>query len=478
MNIKKAVSLLCLSINLLCLHMVTIAAPLPKGLAFITEGYKLPESSYSFVVHEIGVAEPILSVNANVPHNPASAIKIITTLTALEELGPAYYWPTEVYVLGKVKNGVLHGDLLIKGYGDPYLVTENFWKLLREIQRLGVNQIMGDLIIDDSYFTVPDSDPGEFDNKPERAYNVLPNALLTNFKAVNFHFFPASDGISVKIKTDPELPNLIMENNLRLSKGKCGGFQRGIAVNIPQGPKLDRVIFEGRFPASCGHYVMSRTVLTPEMFTFGVFKSLWQQLGGSLSGTVKKGVAPPLGKALLTWQSPPLGDQIRYVNKFSNNVMTRHLLLTLAATMKGEPGTVENGRLFIGEYLKERGIDTRSLNLVNGAGLSRDSRVSAQLMVDILTYANASPFMPEFVSSLSIMGTDGTARKRLRRRIKSGHAHVKTGTIDHVSAIAGFVDAKAGKRFVIVGMLNHQDAHRGPGEELMNALVEWTYHQP
>jgi D-alanyl-D-alanine carboxypeptidase/D-alanyl-D-alanine-endopeptidase (penicillin-binding protein 4) len=268
-----------------------------------------------------------------------------------------------------------------------------------------------------------------------------------------------------------------MKNNLRLRKGRCGGFQRGIAVNILQAPKLDQVVFDGHYPASCGHYVMSRTVLKPETFTFGVFKSLWLQLGGSLSGTVKKGLAPLNEEAMLTWQSRPLGELIRLVNKFSNNVMTRQILLTLAAQTKGEPATVENGRIFISEYLQDRGMDTQSLTLVNGAGLSRNTRISARLMADILLHADSIAFMPEFVSSLSIMGMDGTAKNRLRKRIKSGHAHIKTGTIDHVSAVAGFVDAISGKRFVIVGMLNHQDVHRGPGEELMNAVVEWTYNQ-
>lgn len=469
--------LLGLSLIILLWQSVCIAEPLPRRLAIVAEGHQLPEASYGFLVQEIGKQEPLLSVNANTAFNPASSVKIITTLAALEELGPAYLWPTEVYALGKVKSGVLNGDLLIKGYGDPYMVTENFWKLLQEIQREGINTINGDLIIDDSYFTVADTDPGKFDNKPERAYNVVPNALLINFKAAYFHFYPDSNGKSVVINSDPELPNLSIENNLRLGKGRCGGFQRGIAINIPQDQELNRVVFNGSYPASCGHYVMSRTVLKPETFAFAVFQSLWQQLGGSISGTVRLGLAPIKAKPQLVWHSPPLGELIRLVNKFSNNVMTRQILLTLAAQRKGEPATVENSRLFINEYLQQRGMDTQSLTLVNGAGLSRDTRVSARLMADILLHADSIAFMPEFVSSLSIMGMDGTARNRLRQRIKSGHAHIKTGTIDNVSAIAGFVDAKSGKRFVIVGMLNHQDAHRGPGEELMNALVEWTYSQ-
>jgi len=474
-NKRKAVFYI--SLTLMFWQSVCPGLELPQGLKVVTEGHELPDSSYSFLVQEVGKQEPLLAVNANTARNPASTIKIITTLVALEELGPAYRWPTEVFTSGKVKNGVLHGDLLIKGYGDPYMVTENFWKLLREIQRLGIRQIKGDLIIDDSYFNVADTDPGEFDNKPERAYNVLPNALLINSKAVYFHFYPDSHGKSVVVKTDPELPNLSIQNNLSQGRGRCRGFQRGIAISILQDPKLNRVIFDGRYPASCGHYVMSRTVLTPETFAFGVFKSLWQQLGGSISGTVKNGIAPAAEEAFLSWQSQPLGELIRLINKFSNNVMTRQIFFSLAAQMHGEPGTVEKGRQVIKEYLQQRGMDTRSLTMINGAGLSRDTRVSARLLADTLLYADSIAFMPEFVSSLSIMGMDGTAKNRLRQKVRSGHAHVKTGTIDDVSAIAGFVDARSGKRFVVVGMLNYHNAHRGPGEELMNALVEWTYHQ-
>ncbi|MBT7952425.1 MAG: D-alanyl-D-alanine carboxypeptidase/D-alanyl-D-alanine-endopeptidase [Gammaproteobacteria bacterium] len=474
---KRSLRLFYQSLLFLFFQHAVLATPLPRSLEIITDGHQLPDSNYSILVQEVGSTDPLLSINADKPLNPASAIKIITTLAALEELGPAYIWPTEIYTLGKVKNGTLHGDLLIKGYGDPYMVTENFWKLLQEIQRQGISQIKGDLIIDDSYFAVANTDPGEFDNKPDRAYNVLPNALLVNFKAAYFHFYPADNGKSVVVKSDPELPNLRIQNNLKLSNARCGGFQRGIAINILQGQKKDRVSFDGRYSRHCGHYVMSRTVLTQHTYTFGVFLSLWQQLGGSISGTVRKGLAPIDRKPVISWQSRPLGELIRLVNKFSNNVMTRQLLLTLAAQSKNIPATVENGRIFINDYLQGHGIDTASLNLVNGAGLSRDVRVSAHLMADTLLHADSIPFMPEFVSSLSIMGMDGTAKNRLRRRIKSGHAHIKTGTIDHVSAIAGFVDAISGKRFVIVGMLNHQDAHRGPGEELMNALVEWTYRQ-
>lgn len=453
------------------------AQTLPPPIKLVTDGHKLPASAYSLYVREIGGAEPLLSINPELSLNPASAVKIIPTLAALELLGPAFRWKTEAYALGTIKNGVLHGDLLLKGYGDPHLVTEEFWKLTGELRRRGLKDIKGDLLIDDSYFSVPPEDAGAFDNKPHRTYNVPPNALLVNFKAVFFHFYPAANGRKVVVRPAPQLPNLTIENRLRLRKRGCWGFQRGVAVAIPDARRADRVIFEGRFPTGCEHYILSRSVLTHQTFAFGVFKALWEQAGGSLAGQVKTATAPEAAKPFLVWHSKPLAEVIKLVNKLSNNVMSRQLLLTIGAELAGPPGTIENSIGAVEAHLAGAGLDARSLTLVNGAGLSRDTRISARLLAQILAHAWSLPHMPEFISSLSIVGMDGTAKHRLKTKQASGYAHVKTGTIDHVSAVAGYVMGRSGKRHIVAGMLNHHDAHRGAGKELMNALVAWAHAQ-
>ena len=172
----------------------TNAAELPRPIDFVIKGHRIPSDAYSLYVREIGKQEPALAVNPETPFNPASVIKVIPTLAALELLGPAYRWKTEVYTLGSLSNGVLQGDLLFKGYGDPYLVIEDFRKILEELRRRGLRDITGDLLVDHSWFDVPATDPGAFDNKPYRTYNVLPNAFLVNFKAIRFHFYPAVNG--------------------------------------------------------------------------------------------------------------------------------------------------------------------------------------------------------------------------------------------------------------------------------------------
>ena len=174
------------------------AAQLPKSIDLVIKGYKIPPDAYSLYVREVDSAQPALALNPDIPFNPASVIKIIPTLAALELLGPAYRWKTEVYTLGTVSDGVLQGDLLLKGYGDPHLVIEDFRKILEELRRRGLREISGDLLIDSSWFDIAPADPGAFDNKPFRSYNVQPHALLVNFKAVRFHFYPAANGKNVR----------------------------------------------------------------------------------------------------------------------------------------------------------------------------------------------------------------------------------------------------------------------------------------
>lgn len=451
------------------------AADLPRQVQQVLTLQHIPQSAVGIVVQEVGASAPVVSLNAGVARNPASAIKVVTTLAALEELGPDYTWRTEVFTSVPARNGVVDGDLVMKGYGDPYLVTEEFWKMLGTLRRQGISDITGDFVVDNSWFVPQLENPGDFDDRPFHSYNVLPDALLVNFKAVYFHFYAAANSIS--IKTDPELPNLRIDNRLQSSGGSCGGYQRGISMIVPDPATADRIVFEGRFPRACRNYTLARSALTPPAYAYGVFKSLWEQLGGTIRGGVRTGLAPSDRRPVLVWRSRPLGEVIRLVNKFSNNVMTRQILLTLGAELEGEPGSAEKGARVVADYLAKRGIDSTSLRLENGAGLSRDVRISPQMLADILLYADSIPFMPEFISSLAILGRDGTAKNRLRKRREAGHAHVKTGTIDHVSSIAGYVHADSGRRFVIAGLVNHADVHRGAGEQLWNALIQWTFTQ-
>ena len=448
-------------------------AELPPGVRVVVNGHKLPADSYTIYVKELGAAAPLLAVNPELPLNPASTIKILTTLAALESLGPDYRWQTEFYPLGPVVDGTLQGDLLIKGGGDPFLVEEHFRGMLKVLQRRGVQRINGDLVIDASLF-----DPGvgavaRIDNDRNRSYNVLPHALMTNFQVVNFYFRPHANGRDVSITADPALPNLAIDNRLRLHDAACSGYQRGVAFS--EDTTTATAIFSGQFPSRCSEYALSRAVLDAPNYAYGLFRKLWGELGGDFAGNWRTGLAPVDQEALVVWESPPLSDVIKSINKYSNNMMTRHLLLTLGLERDGAPATVAKGVAAIQAYLDRRGLEHATLTLVNGAGLSRDTRISSALLGAVLERGYSIPTMAEFIASLPLSGTDGTMRTRLRDNGMAGSMHIKTGTLDGVAGVAGYVHARSGKQFMVVALLNHPQADAGPGQELGDAVLAWVW---
>jgi D-alanyl-D-alanine carboxypeptidase/D-alanyl-D-alanine-endopeptidase (penicillin-binding protein 4) len=436
---------------------------------------KIPDHTLSVFVERIDTGEVVLSWNDAEPRNPASVEKMLTTLVALDTLGPAYAWKTDVYVLGEVTDGVLDGDLLLKGYGDPYLVTERFWQLLRRIRQSGISTINGELLIDDSYFDIGDHDPAAFDREPLRAYNVAPNALLTNFKVVRYYFEPDTSSSRVRVLLDPPLENLSVVNQLRVANGSCRGYQRGITITPNE--DVSRITFSGRFPSGCEVYSMDRTVLGHNEFTYGLFSALWQQSGGRITGKWNNAIAPEDLEPAISFESLPLSEIITKVNKHSNNVMARQLLYTLGAEALGAPGTEASGRKVVRQWLADKGMNFAELKLDNGAGLSRESRMTARHLADLLRYGYQSAYMPEYLSSLSLSGVDGTLSRRFRRGVLTGMAHMKTGSLDNVSSIAGYFQARSGNRYIVVMLHNHTDIHRGPGEEVQEALLRWLYEK-
>ena len=450
-------------------------AELPQPVRNILDIRKVPHDTLSVFVQDVDSGEAVVSWQADVPRNPASTMKLLTTLVALDTLGPTYRWTTDIFALGEVEDGRLDGDLLIRGGGDPFLVTERVWQMLRLVRQAGIHEIDGNLLIDDGYFDVPPHDPAEFDRQPLRAYNVGPNALLMNFKVVRYWFEPDHDRNAVRVWVDPPLENLRVENKLALRRGYCGGYQRGITITANEA--IDKMIFSGRFPAGCKSYAMDRTALSHNEFAYGLFMSVWRESGGEFRGGWMKAEAPDDVEPIVSFESLPLAEIIARVNKNSNNVMARHLLYTLSAEVLGPPGTESGGRKVIADWLADTGIEFPTLALDNGAGLSRDARVSAREFGALLELAWRKPYMPEYLASMAVSGLDGTLRRRFDDAALTGKAHMKTGSLDHVAAIAGYLQARSGRRFAVVMLHNHEDVHRGPGEEAQAALLRWLYEQ-
>lgn len=464
----------------LCLALLAgggAAAQLPEPIERVIRAHKLPHDTVSLLVQAVDADAPLLALNLDAPRNPASAVKLVTTWTALDLLGPTHTWPTRVYTLGPVENGVLKGDLLIKGYGDPYLVLEDFWKLAGEIRALGIRDVEGRLLIDDSRFALDPATSGDFDRQPWRGYNTLPNALLVNFQSIDFVFRPDPATNSLHIQTNPALPNLRITNEVKLTSGPCRGNAVTLVMNVPEPAVADHVVFSGKLPFTCRNYKLSRSLMTPASYAYGTFRMLWEQWGGTIKGDYALARVPKGSRPALTWRSRHLGEIIRPLNKWSNNVMTRMLLYAIAEAGHKPPVSRAQGAAVLLEHLESRGLDVTGVVIDNGSGLSRDTRVTAKFMGELLRLAWSEPTMPEYLASMAIAGKDGTMRKRFRGRAEAGRMHVKTGRLDNAAAVAGYVHAKSGQTFVVCMLVNHRNVHWGPGIELMEALLAWAYRQ-
>ena len=197
------------------------ASTLPAGVNQSLLATKIPAANIAVVVQELGVQRETLKVNGALPMNPASVMKLVTTYAALELLGPAYRWKTEAYVTGPMRDGSLEGDLVLKGYGDPKLDLEAFWVLLRALRGKGLQTIRGDLVIDRGHFERAPSDAARFDGDPSRPYNVLPDALLVNYKSLRFAFAAEPERGTVRVQVEPRPPALEVVNSLKLTDGAC-----------------------------------------------------------------------------------------------------------------------------------------------------------------------------------------------------------------------------------------------------------------
>jgi D-alanyl-D-alanine carboxypeptidase/D-alanyl-D-alanine-endopeptidase (penicillin-binding protein 4) len=464
-------------ITVLCTRPASASTPLPAPVAQVARALKVPESAVSVWVQRIGESEPRVAFNADTPRNPASAMKLVTSFAALEALGPAYTWKTEFHLAEPLRPDGSTGELWVRGGGDPFLVLEDHWRMLGALRERGLTRIDRGLVFDVSAFDLPPEDPGAFDGQPDRVYNLTPHPLLVNFNAVRFRIDARGAG-GVDVAAVPALPNLRIDNRLQRGAGACGGFQNGVVIALREAERRDTAVLDGRFPAACREYELSRTVLQPESYAWGLFDLQWRQLGGGLQGGWRRGVlAADIGAPFHVHRSRPLGEVIRSVNKSSNNVMTRHLELALGSERYGSPATPAKGQRAILDVLGERGIDTRGLVIGNSAGLSREGRISARQLAAILGAAWRSPYMPEYASSLALAGLDGTMRNRFRKSPATGRMHLKTGRLDDVSAVAGYVTAASGQRLIAVVLVNAPEAHRGPGEELQDALLQWVYQQ-
>lgn len=454
-----------------CLPPAATAA-LPEAIGRAAREAGIPEASIGLWVAPAGGGPVRLAHNATQAMSPASVMKLAPSVAALDRLGPAWTWKTRAWLAGPLRDGVLDGDLLIAASGDPDLTWDRLGQWLRDWRARGLREIRGDIVIDSSLYAPPP--PAEaFDGAPQRAYNARPEAFLVNFGALSLRLAPDAAGNVAASALTPAAP-LPLSNRLRAATGACGDWRNAVrAVFRPEGRGL-ALSLEGQYPAACGERQLNLRVDDATRWAGMVIRAQWQELGGSWTGTARSGRADPAGQPFSVWESPPLPELLRDMNKWSNNVMARQVLIALGDDGAGALDP-HKGIAALQGWMRGAGLDPAQWSFENGSGLSRTERATPAGLGGLLQFAWRSPRMPEFVQGLPVIGRDGTLRSRLVDSPLAGRGYVKTGTLDGVRSAAGYILDANGHWQAFALILNHP---RAPAADALVEAVLREIHSP
>ena len=448
-------------------------AALPDPVTKAMRDAGVPDNATSIYVREVGKVEPLVAHRSTTAMNPASTMKIVTTLVGLDVLTPGYTWKTTFSTTSRIEGGVLQGPLYLRGSGDPKFVADHLQTAIKALRDRGIREIAGDILLDRTRFAGAAYDPAQFDGQALRPYNVGPDALLFNFKSVGFRFAPQPDN-SVAVTIDGPAPDgLTVTNRLRVTGGTCGDWRNLVTPVFASNGNSATASFTGTYPRDCADKDWYVSLFDHNGLLAGTFARMWRDAGGTWTGIMRDGATPKNARVLYTHTSAPLAAMVTDINKFSNNVMARQLLLSIDAELSKKPAQTKRAGRSIQEWAKARGFDINDLVIENGSGLSRVERISAQSMAKLLEYGLTAPFASDFVSSLPLAATDGTLAKRFVNQQAEGTAYLKTGTLTGVKALAGYLLLPGDRKMIFVGLINHGNAEAG--QRALDAAVDWVY---
>lgn len=470
-NMKKKFGLILFSALSLCFFGENIFAQnLPSSVQAALQGQQLKASQLAASLVPLDGGSLSLAWHSRDKVPPASTEKVITTLAALELLGPHYQWTTDFSYTGRLEEGVLKGTLYIRGGGDPQYTVEDLWRDLGYLKSRGIYRIEGDIAIDRSLFHVT-PDEGAFDRQADRPYNKEADAALLNYQTVSLKIEPDEQRGSALLTATPALAGLSYPREVKLLRAKgCWQWRQKLEADLedPWTPA-----FDGGFPRECESKTYSYVIHDPVAYWQAALQPLLAQYDMIWQGRVIEGTAPAEALPLLRSYSDDLAVIVRLTNKFSNNVFARHLLLTVGyeAYGRSEPARYEMGREALGRWLADSvGIRPGEIYVENGSGLSRKSFVTPQAMTRLIAYGWRSPRMPDWITSFPISGMDGTMMKR---PVATGSAYLKTGLLSQVKAVAGIIQAQSGHRYALFASVHGAKATYS--DEPLDRLIEWVY---
>ena len=434
---------------------------LVKRLAFIFKDEKLDRTHLGVEVYSLSRQEPLYQLNADAPLSSASTIKLLTAYVALKRLGPDYTFRTEVYTDGVVQNGVLKGNLYLKGGGDPSLVTERLFLLVNDLARAGFKSVTGDLFVDDWTFDQVKVDENRLRTNTDRAYNAPVGGLSFNYNTTTVYFRPGSaNGEKPRIYPEPDTGYIQVDNRAKTTAR--GGPYALVASRVP-GNGRDTILVKGGIPVGLGEQKSHFNIVEPALYAGQAFRWMLENRGIRIAGTkAEKKEVPKTAQKLAELESLPLREIVTLMNKYSSNFIADTLVKALGRDIKGAPGTMPKGLEVLKEEATKIGMNGSGFTLVSGSGLTRENRTSASQYTALMNAAYLDfDVLPELLSSLPIAGKDGTLKSRMKGTSAYGRLRGKTGTIDGVSAIVGVVQSRGGELLAFSVLMN--DKSKNPG---------------
>lgn len=441
------------------------AETVPTELNALLKKNKVAQKNVGLVVVRLDTHQTIAAINPDKAFNPASVIKVATAAAAIDKHHANYTWQTLIGTDGQIKNGTLTGNLYLVGGGDPYITVEQFDKMVKSLRQSGIQKIDGNLIIDDSYYQLPPHNPATFDGAEFRTYNVGAYAMLVNFKALEVVVH--HDGEKISTYTIPNNDNFVLENKIKANKKRCRNWRSKIREQYDTKDATTTLKLGGSYSVYCKKQSFQLAALTPLDYVGGFFSAAWREMGGEFSGNYRAGRAPDNMRVLAKFNSLPLSQILQLMNKYSNNVIARHLFLSLADDAPARD--LLHARSAMQEWLAQQGITDAFID--NGSGLSRQTRISPAALATILQNIWAHPYRPEIIASLPIWGVDGTLKQRPTKKITKGLARLKTGNLNNVKAVGGIVRSANNTPYAVV--IFTQKTSRKRVERLQYGIVQW-----
>jgi D-alanyl-D-alanine carboxypeptidase/D-alanyl-D-alanine-endopeptidase (penicillin-binding protein 4) len=461
-------------------------AQLPEPVVQVLRSTGIADDAVSVLV--LRDKQTVLAHLADRPMQPASTMKLVSTLVGLETLGPVFRSRTELRTTGELQGETLKGDLVLRGGADVDLSGEVLENMLRSLRYQGIRKIQGHLVIDRQLFNPARADLGvqPFDESPEAYYNVIPDAAMINKNMLQLDM--RSTGSRLTVHMQPELQGVTISNDMKLVDANCENWESGWKAPeaVPQENGGIKVMLHGTFPKNCNQSY-SINVVDRQEYVDRLFRATWKRLGGTISDTTIEGATPPASRQLAAHLSRTLPEIVRDTNKPSDNLLARLIFLSLGA-LEADPAlgshpqaggaepTLARSEAAVRNWMRAHGIDDTGLVLENGSGLSRTERITPIQMGGLLLAGLHSPWAPEFQSSIPIVAVDGTMRRRLHNSPAAGRARMKTGTLSNVVALAGYVPDATGQPLVVVAMVNSNLAGNGRGRAVLDTLIDWVAH--